>query len=42
MFTNACYNLCLKELWTLETYKIENQEQNSSFQKLYREYFIES
>ena len=27
MFTNGCYNLYLKELWTLETYKIENQEQ---------------
>ena len=27
MVTNASYNLCLKELQTLKTYKIENQEQ---------------
>ena len=27
MATNTSYNLCLKELRTLETYKIKNQEQ---------------
>ena len=27
MFINSWYNLCHEELWTLETYKIENQEQ---------------
>jgi len=27
MVTNTSYNLCLKELRTLETYKIKNQEQ---------------
>ena len=27
MVTNTSYNLCLKKLRTLETYKIKNQEQ---------------
>ena len=27
MITNACYNLRLKKIRTLETYKIKNQEQ---------------
>ena len=28
MITNESYNLCPKKLWTLETYKIEDQEQH--------------
>ena len=27
MITNVCYNLRLKKIITLETYKIKNQEQ---------------
>ena len=30
MITNACYKLCLKKLRTLETYKIQNEEQYRS------------